>query len=165
MATLTPASNMSDIDLEKNSNEFEPNIPKFVTFSSTDTEKEKDKEGVAKENWIKRQIDSFKPAEGETKVLQPQLSTFALQMIAIGGSIGTGLFIGSGEALAESGAGGLLICYTSVSFMIDRTLTNEMRILIHLVSMVTYFCLLVFRRQPRFLESGFLYGFRLRFIK
>lgn len=71
-----------------------------------------------KRNWFQRQIDSFKPSEGEVKQLKPQLSSFALQMLAIGGSIGTGLFIGSGEALASGGAGGLLICYFLVSFMI-----------------------------------------------
>ncbi|KAH8646074.1 hypothetical protein BGZ60DRAFT_343579, partial [Tricladium varicosporioides] len=34
-----------------------------------------------------------------------------LQMIAIGGSIGTGLFIGSGAALAQGGPASLLIAY------------------------------------------------------
>ncbi|KAF4627172.1 hypothetical protein G7Y89_g10985 [Cudoniella acicularis] len=34
-----------------------------------------------------------------------------LQMIAIGGSIGTGLFIGSGQALAQGGPASLLIAY------------------------------------------------------
>ncbi|ODV84977.1 hypothetical protein CANARDRAFT_28709 [[Candida] arabinofermentans NRRL YB-2248] len=68
--------------------------------------------------WIKNQCDSFKQAEGDAKVLHPQLSGFSLQMIAIGGSIGTGLFIGTGEALSQGGAAGLIICYTLTSFMI-----------------------------------------------
>ncbi|QOU18463.1 hypothetical protein BRETT_000191 [Brettanomyces bruxellensis] len=68
--------------------------------------------------WIKDKLDDFKPSEGEVKEMKPNLSSFALQMLAIGGSIGTGLFLGSGEALATGGAAGLLICYTLVSFMI-----------------------------------------------
>ena len=32
-------------------------------------------------------------------------------MIALGSSIGTGLFVGSGGALANSGPGGLIISY------------------------------------------------------
>lgn len=39
-----------------------------------------------------------------------------LQMIAIGGSIGTGLFIGSGYALSSGGPAGLLISYILVGF-------------------------------------------------
>jgi len=34
-----------------------------------------------------------------------------LQMIAVGGSIGTGLFVGSGNALAKGGPAGLLVAW------------------------------------------------------
>jgi len=34
-----------------------------------------------------------------------------LQMIAVGGSIGTGLFVGSGNALTRGGPAGLLIAW------------------------------------------------------
>ena len=44
-----------------------------------------------------------------------------LQMIAIGGSIGTGLFIGTGRALATGGPGSILIAYVLVGIMIFMT--------------------------------------------
>ncbi|RYG93565.1 amino acid permease [archaeon] len=45
-----------------------------------------------------------------------------LQMIAVGGSIGTGLFVGSGKALATGGPGALLICFMLVGVMILCTM-------------------------------------------
>ncbi|KAF2016046.1 amino acid permease [Aaosphaeria arxii CBS 175.79] len=44
-----------------------------------------------------------------------------LQMIAIGGSIGTGLFVGSGNALANGGPASLLIAYSLVGIMMYCT--------------------------------------------
>jgi len=43
--------------------------------------------------------------------LSRQLKSRHLQMIAIGGSIGTGLFVGSGQALAIGGPGSLLLAF------------------------------------------------------
>lgn len=43
--------------------------------------------------------------------LQRHLKGRHLQMIAIGGSIGTGLFVGSGAALAKGGPASLLISF------------------------------------------------------
>jgi amino acid permease len=39
-------------------------------------------------------------------------------MIALGGSIGTGLFIGSGSALAKGGPGNVLIDFLLIGFML-----------------------------------------------
>jgi amino acid permease len=39
-------------------------------------------------------------------------------MIALGGSIGTGLFIGSGSALANGGPGSVLIDFLLIGFML-----------------------------------------------
>ncbi|VEU20669.1 DEKNAAC101546 [Brettanomyces naardenensis] len=94
-----------------------PPPPTPDSISNAELEKQDASPGTPR-NWFQRQFDSFKPAQGDAQILQPQLSAFALQMIAIGGSIGTGLFIGSGQALAEGGAAGLLICYTLVSILI-----------------------------------------------
>jgi amino acid transporter len=75
-------------------------------------------------------VDSFKPATGRTIVteddrelseiekinhnsanssLSRKLKSRHLQMIAIGSSIGTGLFVGSGDALRTGGPAGLII--------------------------------------------------------
>ncbi|RYO03869.1 General amino-acid permease [Alternaria tenuissima] len=54
-----------------------------------------------------------------------------LQMIAIGGSIGTGLFVGSGQALANGGPASLVICYCLVGVMLYTTVhaLGEMAVL------------------------------------
>ena len=60
------------------------------------------------------------PEHGEVKTvhLQRRLQSRHLQMIAIGGTIGTGLFIGSGGALAKSGPAGILIAYAFVGTLV-----------------------------------------------
>ncbi|KAI5295893.1 hypothetical protein KEM52_006579 [Ascosphaera acerosa] len=50
--------------------------------------------------------------------LQRRLKSRHLQMIAIGGTIGTGLFIGSGGALATAGPAGALIAYAFVGTVV-----------------------------------------------
>ena len=54
-----------------------------------------------------------------------------LQMIAIGGSIGTGLFVASGKALAQGGPASLLIAYTLIGTMLYCTVhaLGEMAVL------------------------------------
>lgn len=41
-----------------------------------------------------------------------------LQMIAVGGSIGTGLFVGSGNALAVGGPAGLIIAWLIIGMFV-----------------------------------------------
>ncbi|VVT56376.1 uncharacterized protein SAPINGB_P005020 [Magnusiomyces paraingens] len=53
--------------------------------------------------------------------LQRSLKARHLQMIAIGGAIGTGLFIGSGKALATGGPASLLIAYALIGAMLYCT--------------------------------------------
>ncbi|OCK73392.1 hypothetical protein K432DRAFT_312901 [Lepidopterella palustris CBS 459.81] len=54
-----------------------------------------------------------------------------LQMIAIGGSIGTGLFVGSGSALAHGGPASLLIAFCLIGVMLYCTVhaLGEMAVL------------------------------------
>lgn len=46
------------------------------------------------------------------------LSVRQVQMIAIGGTIGTGLFLGTGLSLAEGGPASVLICYSIVGAIV-----------------------------------------------
>lgn len=56
--------------------------------------------------------------------LQRRLKSRHLQMIAIGGTIGTGLFIGSGGALAKAGPAGALIAYMFVGTIVYSVMTS-----------------------------------------
>ncbi|KAK8180095.1 amino acid transporter [Phyllosticta capitalensis] len=63
--------------------------------------------------------------------LQRKLKGRHLQMIAIGGSIGTGLFVGSGKALANGGPASLLISFGLIGIMLYCTVhaLGEMAVL------------------------------------
>ncbi|KIM23647.1 hypothetical protein M408DRAFT_252628 [Serendipita vermifera MAFF 305830] len=54
-------------------------------------------------------------------MLQQKMKPRHLQMIAVGGSIGTGLFIGSGGALAVGGPAALLLDWIIIGFMVLMT--------------------------------------------
>jgi len=88
------------------------------------------------ESYLRCFVDSFKPISLEiegidvSELTQIERSNIAtarhplakrlksrhLQMIAIGGSIGTGLFVGSGYALSQGGPGAMLIGYSLVGY-------------------------------------------------
>ena len=54
--------------------------------------------------------------------LRRGLSARQVQMIAIAGTIGTGLFLGTGRSLAQGGPASMLICYAIVGFIVHITL-------------------------------------------
>ncbi|KAI2474945.1 Tryptophan permease [Pyrenophora tritici-repentis] len=56
--------------------------------------------------------------------LRRSLSARQVQMIAIGGTIGTGLFLGTGKALATGGPASLIICYAIVGFIVFCTMLS-----------------------------------------
>lgn len=62
--------------------------------------------------------DSFRRAIAEENGLAPELSSFSLQMISIGGAVGTGLFVASGKALSTGGPASLIICWSIIGTMI-----------------------------------------------
>ncbi|KAL7629633.1 lysine permease [Parahypoxylon ruwenzoriense] len=62
--------------------------------------------------------DGHKDVEAGDDKLQRGLQSYHLQFIAIGGTIGTGLFLGSGEALATAGPVGCLIAYIFVGSIV-----------------------------------------------
>ncbi|KAG9230019.1 amino acid permease/ SLC12A domain-containing protein [Amylocarpus encephaloides] len=58
---------------------------------------------------------------GESAKLHQSLKGRHMQMIAIGGSIGAGLFVGSGGALSKGGPGSLVIDFIIIGFMLLLT--------------------------------------------
>ncbi|MCL6423173.1 amino acid permease [Brachybacterium sp. JHP9] len=58
------------------------------------------------------------PVQPTADGLQRTLSSRHLQMIAIGGAIGTGLFVGSGATISTAGPGGALVAYAAIGLMV-----------------------------------------------
>ncbi|WP_106766992.1 amino acid permease [Paenibacillus faecalis] len=56
--------------------------------------------------------------------LKQSFKTRHMTMIALGGSIGTGLFLASGGAIASAGPGGALIAYAAVGLMVYFLMTS-----------------------------------------
>jgi len=60
---------------------------------------------------------------GDNQHLHRGLKSRHITMIAIGGAIGTGLIVGTGKALAQSGPASILIAYTSVGLLVYVVMT------------------------------------------
>ncbi|KAI1383560.1 amino acid permease/ SLC12A domain-containing protein [Hypoxylon trugodes] len=65
-----------------------------------------------------------KDVEAGEDQLHRGLQSYHLQFIAIGGTIGTGLFLGSGEALATAGPVGCLIAFIFVGSIVFSVMTS-----------------------------------------
>jgi lysine-specific permease len=63
-------------------------------------------------------------AEHTTNTLQRKLKARHLTMIAMGGAIGTGLFLGSGPAIHNAGPGGAFVAYTVIGIMVYFIMTS-----------------------------------------
>nr|GAT57772.1 predicted protein [Mycena chlorophos] len=66
--------------------------------------------------------DASTPKNAHDGGLQRGLSSRQVSMIAIAGTIGTGLFLGTGKSLAQGGPASMLICYAIVGFIVYITL-------------------------------------------
>ncbi|MBE8598129.1 amino acid permease [Xenorhabdus sp. BG5] len=64
------------------------------------------------------------PKSQKTQTLRRDLKPRHLTMIAIGGSIGTGLFVASGTTISQAGPGGALLSYVLIGLMVYFLMTS-----------------------------------------
>lgn len=89
-----------------------------------------------------------------TMRLQRKLGARHLNMIAIGGSIGTGLFLASGATIANAGPGGALLAYILIGIMIYFLMTSLGELATHNPTSGAFFTY-----GTKYVEGGF--GFAL----
>lgn len=129
---------MSDTTISKKNSVYSQDI-EHLNFSKTESNQTPypNKHELSEGSKWSRFRDSFKPAQVSyeldsegNQVIQTQgalkrdLQSRHLQMIAIGGSIGTGLLIGLGGSLATGGPASLLIAWGLVGTMVFCTVHN-----------------------------------------
>ncbi|KAI0583093.1 LysP Amino acid transporter [Pyrenophora tritici-repentis] len=78
----------------------------------------RDQEDFMTRNGLNLKSFQRRPQDGSTIELDKSMKTRHLHMIAIGGSIGAGFFVGSGGALSRGGPASLLIDFTIMGIMI-----------------------------------------------
>ena len=61
---------------------------------------------------------------GDTPQLKKGLKSKHIMMISLGGTIGTGLFLASGGAIAQAGPGGTLLAYAVIGLMVYFLMTS-----------------------------------------
>lgn len=88
---------------------------------------------------ISGDLDDLEKLMGEAPMLQPKMKARHLTMIAVAGSIGTGLFVGSGSALAAGGPVALIIAYVLVGIMMINVTQ---------VCLFCIFCISALKRGP-----------------
>jgi len=66
---------------------------------------------------------------GHTDKLHRALTARQVTTIALGGAIGTGLFLGTGRSLATGGPGTMLVCYAITGFIVSANSLNIPRLL------------------------------------
>ena len=67
---------------------------------------------------------STAPSPSSGNGLRHSLKARHLSMIAIGGSIGTGLFVASGATISQAGPGGALLAYGLIGLMVYFLMTS-----------------------------------------
>lgn len=75
-------------------------------------------------NGTGRKMDVASQTHHQEQTLHRKLRTRHLTMIAIGGSIGTGLFVASGASVSQAGPGGALTAYALIGLMVYFLMTS-----------------------------------------
>ena len=70
------------------------------------------------------QVSSVVEENGSTANLHKKLKARHLTMIALGGTIGTGIFLGTGPAIHTAGPGGVLLAYGVIGLMVYFVMTS-----------------------------------------
>ncbi|MEG1467664.1 MAG: amino acid permease [Hafnia sp.] len=70
------------------------------------------------------QTNTKTSSTGRAPALRRELKARHLSMIAIGGSIGTGLFVASGATVSQAGPGGALLSYIIIGLMVYFLMTS-----------------------------------------
>lgn len=105
----------------------------FTKDSGRDSASPAEKDDVSSTNKFGNHVDIEGLAANEGSVAEGQirhdrlkraLSARQVQMIAIGGTIGTGLFLGTGKSLATGGPASMLICYAIVGAIVFITMLS-----------------------------------------
>ncbi len=68
--------------------------------------------------------ERYDAAHIQSDRLRRSLSARQVQMIAIGGTIGTGLFLGTGKSLSTGGPASMLLCYAIVGAVVFVTMLS-----------------------------------------
>jgi lysine-specific permease len=71
-----------------------------------------------------RASDSPSRSQNNKPALHRSLKARHLTMIAIGGSIGTGLFVASGASISQAGPGGAMAAYLVIGLMVYFLMTS-----------------------------------------
>ncbi|KAK7685199.1 hypothetical protein QCA50_011562 [Cerrena zonata] len=100
--------------------EPQPHVDSSIA-KSFDNDRSSDTEEVMNPGHA-RGVLPIPPVDSKRGGLHRGLSARQVSMIAIAGTIGTGLFLGTGRSLAQGGPASMLICYTIVGFVVYVTL-------------------------------------------